>query len=124
MATPKGGQYKLILADGTKVWLNAASSITYPTSFTGKNREVNISGEVYMEVKKDAKKPFRVILKDGGEVEVLGTSFNINAYGDDEEGIATTLLEGSVRVKGKNKQALLASRMSRQILSYQVHQGM
>lgn len=96
MSTPRGGQYQLQLPDGTNVWLNAASSIYYPTSFVGKERVVSITGEVYFEVSKDKTRPFRVKTK-GMEVEVLGTHFNINAY-DGEELVKTTLLEGSVRI--------------------------
>ena len=94
--TPRGGQYRLVLADGTKVWLNAASSLRFPASFTGDKREVVLTGEGYFEVAKDASKPFFV---QSGEmnVQVLGTHFNINAYGD-EAALETTLLEGSVKV--------------------------
>ena len=96
METPKGGQYKLALSDGTIVWLNAASSITYPTSFPGKTRVVSITGEAYFEVAKNKEMPFRVV--SGKQVvEVLGTHFNINAY-TDEASVKTTLLEGSVNV--------------------------
>lgn len=96
LTTPRGGQFQLTLPDGTKVWLNAASSIHYPTAFNGKERRVEISGEVYFEVAKNEKMPFYV--KSGiQETEVLGTHFNINAY-TDENAISTTLLEGSIRV--------------------------
>lgn len=94
--TPRGGQYHLVLADGTNVWLNAASSIKYPTQFTGNERRVEITGEVYFEVVHDKNKPFRVIAGDQ-TVEDLGTRFDINAYGD-EPIIKTTLLEGSIQV--------------------------
>lgn len=97
MTTPRGGQYKLVLADGTRVWLNAASSITYPTSFLSEHREVSISGEVYFEVAKDKTRPFRVAVKSGEVVEALGTQFNVNAY-EDEPSMKTSLLEGSVRI--------------------------
>ncbi len=97
MTTPKGRQFQLLLPDGTKVWLNAASSIQYPTVFAGKERRVAITGEAYFEVAKNAKMPFHVNVSDQAEVEVLGTNFNINAY-KDEEDIKTTLLEGSVRM--------------------------
>lgn len=97
MTTPRGGQYKLVLADGTKVWLNAASSITYPTSFLSDHREVSISGEVYFEVAKDKTRPFRVSITGGEVIEVLGTQFNVNAY-EDEPSMKTSLLEGSVRI--------------------------
>lgn len=101
VTTPKGAQYKVILPDGTKVWLNAASSVTYPLAFAGKERKVTITGEAYFEVAKDAARPFRV-LSDKQVVEVLGTHFNINAY-TDEPYTSTTLLEGRVRlISGKN----------------------
>jgi ferric-dicitrate binding protein FerR (iron transport regulator) len=96
MSTPAGGEYQLTLADGTKVWLNAASSITFPTSFTGKERKVSISGEAYFEVASNPSHPF-IVSARGMDVTVLGTHFNINAYAD-EGSIRTTLLEGSVRV--------------------------
>lgn len=100
MRTPRGGQYQLTLPDSTKVWLNSASSIHFPTSFSGIDRTVEITGEVYFEVAKNAAKPFTVNV-NGMDVKVLGTHFNINAYNDDEV-IKTTLLEGSVSVtKGK-----------------------
>jgi transmembrane sensor len=96
VSTPRGGQYQLTLSDGSKVWLNAASAITFPTAFTGKERKVEIKGEAYFEVAHDASKPFQVTV-NGMQVQVLGTHFNINAY-DDEGEIKTTLLEGSVKV--------------------------
>lgn len=95
MSTPKGRQFQLVLPDGTKVWLNAASSITYPASFSGKSRDVKITGEAYFEVAKMKEMPFMVKIADKGSVKVLGTHFNINAY-DEEKVIKTTLLEGSV----------------------------
>lgn len=97
MATPKGGQYKITLSDGSKVWLNAASSITYPTHFEGTAREVSVTGEAYFEVAHDKTKPFIVQTPGGAHVEVLGTHFNVNAYGD-EAYQTTTLVEGKVRV--------------------------
>ena len=96
MTTPRGRQFHLQLPDGTSVWLNAASSITYPTAFTGKERTVFISGEAYFDIAKDAHKPFRVKVNDQLDVEVLGTEFNVNAY-QDEKSIKTTLLEGKIR---------------------------
>lgn len=95
ITTPRGGQYELTLPDGSRVWLNAASSISFPSTFTGKERRVATTGEVYFEV---AKKhlPF-IVATANQEVEVLGTHFNINAYPDEGE-IKTTLLEGSVRI--------------------------
>lgn len=97
ITTPLGGEYQVILPDGTKAWLNAASSIKYPTSFKGKERVVEITGEVYLEVSKDITKPFIVKVDGATEIKVLGTHFNINAY-PDEGVIKTTLLEGSVQV--------------------------
>jgi len=97
--TPRGGQYELILLDGTKVWLNASSKLVYPVSFSGTGaRRVELTGEAYFEVAKDKTHPFKVI-SAGQEVEVLGTHFDINSYAD-EPVVRTTLLEGSVRVNG------------------------
>lgn len=98
MTTPKGRQYQLTLPDGTKVWLNNASSIRYPVAFNGKDRTVSIKGEAYFEVAENAAMPFRVEVDERAEVKVLGTHFNINAY-NDEAHINTTLLEGAVQVK-------------------------
>ena len=99
MTTPMGGQYRLVLPDGTKVWLNAASSITYPASFQDKERKVSVSGEVYFEVAKNADKPFIVDVDGGAKIEVLGTHFNVNAYAN-EPAIKISLLEGSVKSGG------------------------
>jgi transmembrane sensor len=96
LTTHKGEQYLLTLSDGTKIWLNASSSVRFPVSFIGGIREVEITGEAYFEVMHDSGKPFRVKV-NGMYVQVTGTHFNINAY-DDEPVIKTTLLEGSVRV--------------------------
>lgn len=97
MKTPRGRQYQLRLPDGTRVWLNAASSIRYPTVFTGSNRTVELSGEAYFEVTNNPRQPFLVQVNNAAAVEVLGTHFNINAYGE-EPAIQTTLLEGSIAV--------------------------
>jgi transmembrane sensor len=97
MSTPRGGQYQLTLSDGTKVWLNAASSLRYPATFTGKDRQVELNGEAYFEVAHNAAMPFKVNVAGKEEVEVLGTHFNINSYSD-EPAVKTTLLEGSVKV--------------------------
>lgn len=99
MSTPKGRQFNLTLPDGTKVWLNSASSIRYPTVFHGDERRVEVSGEAYFEVAKNKKKPFRLNVNSRAEVEVLGTQFNVNAY-EDEGAINTTLIEGIVKVSG------------------------
>jgi transmembrane sensor len=96
LSTPHGGQCKLLLADGSRVWLNAASSIRYPAYFSGKKREVFVTGEAYFEVAKNGHQPFKVYVKDMA-VEVLGTHFNINSY-DEESTMRTTLLEGKVKV--------------------------
>lgn len=105
ITTPRGGQYQLVLADGSKVWLNAASSITFPTAFRGPKREVQITGEAYFEVAHNAKMPFHVKVNHV-DVTVLGTHFNINAY-NDEGVIKTTLLEGSVKVSDENKSVMI-----------------
>jgi len=96
ISTQKGGQYQVILPDGTKVWLNAASSLKYPEAFAGKQRLVVLTGEAYFEVTKNKTMPFRV-QSQNQNVEVLGTHFNINSYLDDNT-VKTTLLEGSVKV--------------------------
>lgn len=101
LTTPRGGQYRLILADGTKVWLNAASSIRYPTVFTGAERSVEITGEAYFEVAKVASHPFRVKVH-GVQVDVLGTQFNVMAYSN-ENAMRTTLVQGSVKVTQPDK---------------------
>lgn len=97
MRTPKGRQFSVTLPDGTRVWLNAASSLKYPTSFSGNERRVELTGEGYFEVAPDKSKPFFVKAGNQAEVQVLGTKFNVNAY-HDEPGTNTTLLEGHVRV--------------------------
>ncbi len=105
ISTPKGGQYQLLLSDGSKVWLNAASSLKFPATFTGKERKVELLGEAYFEVAKNENMPFKVEA-DGMEVEVLGTHFNINSY-DDESIVRTTLLEGSVKINGAKSKSFL-----------------
>lgn len=103
LTTPRGGQFKITLPDGTKAWLNSASSLHYPTSFIGGRREVQMTGEVYFEVAKDALKPF-IVSVDGMKINVLGTSFNLMAY-DDVSEIKATLLTGAISVtqSGVNK---------------------
>lgn len=105
VATPRGGQYQLTLPDGSQVWLNAASSLRFPVAFTGAERRVELTGEAYFEVAKDAKHPFKVAAR-GTEVTVLGTHFDVQAYAD-EPALATTLLEGSVRLRQGAQQVLL-----------------
>ncbi len=97
MSTPKGRQFQLVLPDGTKVWLNSASSIRYPIIFSGNERSVEISGEAYFEVAKNKNMPFRVSANRKAGIEVLGTQFNVNAY-EDESALRATLLEGSIAV--------------------------
>ncbi|WP_316818010.1 FecR family protein [Pedobacter nyackensis] len=111
LETPRGGQYRINLPDGTRVWLNAQSSLKFPQTFAGFNeRRVELSGEAYFEVSKDKSKPFKVIsVSSSGiqdEIEVLGTHFNLSNYSDDK--IAkTTLLEGSVRVTSASVSKIL-----------------
>ncbi|SDJ91378.1 FecR family protein [Pedobacter sp. ok626] len=105
ITTPNGGTYEIRLSDGTKVWLNATSTIKFPSTFTkSKYRKVELTGEAYFEVEKDKKMPFIVVTR-GQEVEVLGTHFNINSY-PDEASTKTTLLEGSVKVSVINAKTL------------------
>ena len=101
LSTPKGGQYQLRLPDGTAVWLNAASSIKFPTAFNGKTREVEITGEAYFEVSHQPTRPFIVHYGDM-QVKVLGTHFDVNTY-KDNGAVKTTLLEGSVSVEKKGQ---------------------
>ncbi|WP_368242320.1 FecR family protein [Butyricimonas virosa] len=103
LTTPVGGEYSLVLSDGTKVFLNADSELKYPVEFSDGKRIVDLKGEAYFEVHKDSLRPF-IVRMNGAEVTVLGTSFNVNTYGDDGQ-IYTTLVNGSVRVASmKNKQ--------------------
>lgn len=97
LRTPRGGEYQLNLPDGTKVWLNASSSITYPINFAHDRREVEIEGEAYFHVKKDLKRPFTV-LAEKTAITVLGTQFNVSAY-PEQKHIKTTLVEGSVQLQ-------------------------
>lgn len=101
ISTPQGGQYKIVLPDESEVWLNALSSIRFPTSFEGDSRNVDITGEVYFEVKEDTLKPF-LVKTPGQTIKVLGTQFNINAY-ENEPAILTTLVEGSIEVVAGNR---------------------
>ncbi len=103
--TPKGGKYQVILPDGSKVWLNAASTLKFPTAFTGKERDVELEGEAYFEVAKNKLLPFRVHTKDMN-IFVTGTQFNVMAY-KDEQFSATTLVEGSVDIKNSSEKLSL-----------------
>ncbi len=106
IATPAGRQYVVLLADGSKVWLNAASSIRFPTAFVGGERKVSITGEAYFEVAPHASMPFVVGMNDHTEVWVLGTQFNINAY-DNESLCRMTLLEGSIKISSGGSKKIL-----------------
>lgn len=111
MSTPRGGQYQVVLADGTSVWLNSESSLRFPTGFVGKERRVEISGEAYFEVAKNKAMPF-VVSVNGAEVQVLGTHFDVKAY-KDEAVLKTTLLEGAVKfVFGSNTTSLKPGQQS------------
>ncbi|HBA29818.1 MAG TPA: anti-sigma factor [Parabacteroides goldsteinii] len=103
LVIPKGKTYKLLLSDGTKIWLNSETEITYPTRFVGNKRVVNLIGEAFFEVAKNKEKPF-IVNANGMEVKVLGTSFNISCYTTDKT-FNTTLINGSVSVKTNNKEA-------------------
>ncbi len=105
LTTPRGGQYQLDLPDGTKVWLNSASSITYPTAFSGNQRFVKVTGEVYFEVVHNASMPF-VVKTTNSVITDLGTQFNINAY-PEEGAITTTLIQGSVKIYVGSKTNIL-----------------
>jgi transmembrane sensor len=106
ITTARGGQYRLRLPDGTTVWLNASSSLHFPTAFIGDTRTVELKGEAYFEVAKNATAPFHVKLTDGNDIEVLGTGFNVNAY-EDESLIRTTLVEGAVRIRNPHSTVTL-----------------
>lgn len=106
VSTPRGGKYMIVLPDGSRVWLDAASSVRFPAAFTGKYRQVAMTGQAYFEVAPGSGRPFRVTV-NGMTVDVLGTHFNIMAYGG-EPSIKTTLLEGAVRVSEGGKALLLA----------------
>lgn len=102
LKTPNGSEYRLILADGSKVWLNAASELKYPISFSNAERKIFIEGEAYFEIVKNKDKPF-IVQTNGYDVQVFGTSFNIMAYNDEQQ-IATTLIEGSVKIAAYEKE--------------------
>lgn len=102
LKTPRGGEYSIVLADGSKVRLNAASELKYPVSFSGSERKVFIEGEAYFEIAKNKDKPF-IVHTNGYDVQVLGTSFNIMAYTDEQQ-VATTLVEGSVKITASEKE--------------------
>jgi len=105
ISTPSGGQYRLTLADGTKVWLDSRSSIHFPATFRGQHREVDITGQAYLEIAANARQPF-IIKAKGQQVQVLGTSVNINAF-EEDGGVTTTLAEGAVKVREAGSTLLL-----------------
>lgn len=119
ITTGRGNQYQLILPDGSHIWLNAASSLIFPTAFQGNERVVELTGEAYFEIAKDKSRPFRVLVpphtgeQGGAAIEVLGTHFNVNAYGD-ESAIRTTLLEGKVKVG--NRQLATGNEQQRSVI--------
>ncbi len=114
LSTPVGGQFQVKLPDGTKVWLNAATTLRYPARFPANERTVEIDGEAYFEVAKNNKQPFRVVLSDNSTVNVIGTHFNVMAYGN-ENAKDVTLLEGSVLVRSNNKTETLQPGMQAKI---------
>lgn len=105
ITTPRGGQYQITLSDGSEVWLNAETTLTFPLQFSTDERKVEVNGEAYFEIEKHIKKPFKVI-SNHMEVQVLGTTFNLTDYGDDNKP-RTTLVDGSVRIKSGQQVQLL-----------------
>ena len=103
LIVPRGGEFSLELADGTRVWLNTESKLRYPVAFTGDERRVEMDGEVYFEVAKNREKPF-VVTVNGVDIRVLGTSFNVSAY---QEDVVTTLVTGKVQLKKGDEQVVL-----------------
>jgi ferric-dicitrate binding protein FerR (iron transport regulator) len=114
ISTPRGGKFKIELSDGSVVWLNAASSLHFPTAFAGKTRKVEMTGEAYFDIAKNKDKPF-IVTVNGAEVQVLGTHFNVMAY-PDEETVKTTLLEGSVKFTNGNHSSMLVPGQQSQLL--------
>ena len=110
LTTPRGGQYRIELPDGSQVWLNAASSLRFPTAFTGRERRVEVEGEAYFEVAENKAKPF-IVSTNGAEIQVLGTHFNVMAY-KDEASLKTTLLEGAVKFVGNGSVLLKPGQQS------------
>lgn len=105
--TPRAGQFRVVLSDGTKVWLNNASSLSYPVKFNGTKRSVALTGQAYFEIAEDKARPFYVETSQGKTVEVLGTSFDVSAY-PDEVSEKTTLVEGKVMVRSVGKPVVLS----------------
>jgi len=108
ISTPRGGQYQVVLPDGSKVWLNAVSSLRFPTNFSGKERRVELNGEAYFDVTKNASMPFKVVTAQATplEIEVMGTEFDLMAYGD-EDRQKVTLISGAVNASSGKEQLVL-----------------
>lgn len=115
LSTSKGQTYPLLLSDGSRITLNSESSIRYPVSFTGYLREVQVTGEVFFQVAHNAQKPFKVTAK-GMDLQVLGTSFNVNAY-DDEDAVKATLVEGSIQIKKGIQKKIIKPGQQAQVLA-------
>ncbi len=107
LRTPNGGEYAVTLADGTKVWLNAASSLHYPMQFTGKERRVELTGEAYFEIAKDKDKPF-IVAVNRMDVQAVGTVFNVNSYANADSATVTTLEEGSIKVTTRHSTVMVS----------------
>lgn len=115
LITPRAGQYALTLPDGSKVWLNAASTLKYPVQFTGAQRKVELTGEAYFEVAHNKTQPF-IVTTATQEVQVLGTHFNVKSYADDTQA-TTTLAEGSVQVTAANGQRPITLKPNEQVIN-------
>lgn len=118
VSTSKGQTYPLLLSDNSRIWLNSESSIHFPVSFTGRDRRVEITGEVYFEIAHDAARPF-IATVNGVDIQVLGTTFNVNAYAD-ENSIKTTLVEGSVRVSKGIQRKQIAPGQQAQVIADEI----
>ncbi|WP_106530219.1 FecR family protein [Chitinophaga niastensis] len=118
LSTPRGGEYQLVLPDGSKVWLNAASSLRFPTKFVASDRTVYLTGEAYFEVAPNAQQPFHVELSNGLNITVLGTAFNIMDY-DDESTVKTTLVSGKVKVSQETGNSVLLAPAQEAVLNKQ-----
>lgn len=118
LTTPAGGQYRIVLSDGTRIWLNAATTLRYPLTFTGPERVVEVSGEAYFEVASNPSAPFRVHTQKQ-TIEVLGTQFNVSAY-DNEEVTRTTLLQGAVKVTSQHHSEYLSPGQQAQVTAERI----
>ncbi len=121
ITTPVGGQYRIVLSDGTKVFLNAASSLRYPVAFSGNERKVELKGEAYFEVVHNGAIPFRVVTNNQ-VTEDIGTKFNINAYGEDAQ-IKTTLVEGAVKISTQKHDVVLKPGQQAQVTNNDIKQA-